>query len=198
MEKSSCTVCLGTALLMVSLIAGCRMGTTPVIPNGLVRQAEPAVTLTALVTDPGRYRGKIVILGGVVLAEKREAGQLWLLLRNRPLDADYVPHRPISLVGPENGDYWVLIEAAQAPASSHQWARVTVVGRVLESPPIPPTSEGNGGPVLAALDVRDWPITRDHTETWQEHRNPQYLDARNGAEPFQGPCWTCGSLYGGE
>lgn len=91
MGKASCTVRRGTALLMVSLIAGCRMGTVPVIPNELVRQAEPGATLTALVTDPGRYRDKIVILGGVVLAEKREASQLWLLLRNRPLDADYAP-----------------------------------------------------------------------------------------------------------
>lgn len=198
MEKTSCTVCLGTALLMVHLIAGCGMGVTPVIPNGLLRQAEPGVTLTAIVTDPGRYRDKVVVLGGVVLAEKREAGQLWLLLRNRPLDADYVPHRPISLVGPENGDYWVLIAAAQAPSSAHQWARVIVVGRVLEGPSVPPKSERKGGPVLAALDVLDWPIARDYAETWQEHRDPQYLDARNGAEPFQRPCWTCGSLYGGE
>lgn len=75
---------------------------------------------------------------------------------------------------------------------------MTVVGRVLESPPVPPTSEGNGGPVLAALDVRDWPITRDHTETWQEHRDPQYLDARNGAGPFSVPVGPAGVSYGGK
>lgn len=125
------------------------------------------MTLTTLVTDPGRYRDKIVVLEGVVFAEKREASQLWLPLRSRPLDADYVPHRPISLVGPENGGYWVLLATAQPPANSHQWARVTVVGRMSDSPPVRPKSEGKGGPGLAALDVRGWSITNDHTETWQ-------------------------------
>ena len=73
------------------------------------------MTLTSLTSDPDRYRGKVVILGGVIVEEKEEGGQVWLRLRNRPLDKDYVPHRPPSLDSPETGYYWVLILRGDLP-----------------------------------------------------------------------------------
>ena len=73
---------LGLALLLPSC--------SP-IPREYIHQSERGVTLSALVSEPNRYQGKIVILGGVIVEEKEEGDQVFLRLKNRPLDKDYVP-----------------------------------------------------------------------------------------------------------
>jgi len=84
------------ALVATGLIAGCNLSARNTIPSEFVQQAEPGVTLTALMTHPDLYQGKVVIVGGVPLAEIREGDRVWIELRNRPLDANYVPHRPLA------------------------------------------------------------------------------------------------------
>lgn len=124
---------------------------------------------------------------------------MWIELRNRPLEANYVPHRPLPRGGPEDGHYWVLVPSHDFPPTSHTWARVTVVGRVLARPlSAPPQVMAEPEPVLAALYIHAWPVDESRAETWQDHRDSHYMDVRGGTEPFQRHCWTCGSLYGGE
>jgi len=186
-------------LLFLILAAGCSVGARSTIPREFLNQAEPGVTLTALTVHPDRYQGKVVILGGVPVAEVREGDRLWLSLRNRPLDAEYMPHRPLAPGGPEDGHYWVLVSSSEFPETSHMWARLTIVGRVLPQPiqaPRQVTAEQN--PVLAALFIRAWPVDQSNTESWQSRRDPHYLDPRGYGEPSQRHCWTCGSPYGGE
>ena len=79
------------------------------LPAKYVEQAEQGVTLTSLTASPQQYRDKVVILGGVLVKEREEGGQVWLHLKNRPLDPKYHPHRPISLDGPEAGHFWVTV-----------------------------------------------------------------------------------------
>ncbi|MDE3041320.1 MAG: Slp family lipoprotein [Nitrospirota bacterium] len=171
------------ALVATGLIAGCGLSARNMIPSEFIQQAEPGVTLTALTTHPDLYQDKVVIVGGVPLAEIREGDRLWIELRNRPLDANYVPHRPSSRGGPEDGHYWVLVSSRDFPPTSHTWARVTVVGRVLARPlSAPPPVTAEQGPVLAALYVHAWPVDESRAETWQDRRNAQYGCARrNGA-----------------
>ncbi|HEV2173269.1 MAG TPA: Slp family lipoprotein [Nitrospira sp.] len=184
--------------MTTSLITGCGLSARNTIPREFIRQAEPGVTLSALTTHPDLYQSKVIILGGVPVAEIQEGDRLWLSLRNRPLDTDYVPHRPLTHGGPEDGHYWVLVSRHDFPPTSHTWARVTVVGRVLSPPQQPPQVTTETDPVLAALYIRAWPVAESHAETWQVRRDGHYLDPRGGAEPSQRHCWTCGSLYGGE
>ena len=180
-------------------MAGCGLGARHVIPRELLQQAEPGVTLTALTTHPDLYQGKVLLLGGVPLAEIRAGDRLWIDLRNRPLDADYVPHRPLSHGGLEEGHYWVVVSPQEFPPTSHTWARVTVVGRVVSRPLSAPAEfTAKPGPVLAALYLQAWPVAEAQAETWQDRRDPHYLDPRGYGEPFQLHCWTCGSPYGGE
>jgi len=73
------------------------------LPAKYVEQAGPGVTLTTLTGSPQQYLNKVVILGGVLVKEQEEGGQVWLHLKNRPLDPKYHPHRPVSLDGPEAG-----------------------------------------------------------------------------------------------
>src|SRR5262245_30947955 len=82
----------GWLVLTISLL--CASLSCSPLPRKYLHQAEPGVTLTDLVTNPDMYRGKVVILGGTIVEEKQDRGQLWLRMRNRPLDEDYHPHRP--------------------------------------------------------------------------------------------------------
>ncbi len=187
------------SLVVMSLMTGCSFSARNTIPSDFVVEAEPGVTLTAITTHPDRYNGKIVILGGVPILEIEDHDRLWLRLRNRPLDGNNVPHLPSSRGGPENGLYWVMVSPRDIPPSSHQWARVTVVGRVI-SPPLssPAQVTAELGPVLAALYVQAQPFDESQPDTWARQHDLQYMDMRGGDEPSQGHCWTCRSLYGGE
>jgi starvation-inducible outer membrane lipoprotein len=155
------------SVLVVSLAA---CGT---LPSKYVEQAEPGVTLTALTTSPQQFRDKVVILGGVLVKEREEAGRVWLHLRNRPLDNHYQPHRPVSLDGPEAGYFWVTAtNHEQLPARYRKWARMTVVGRVIG------TAENE--PVLMLMYVRGWDTSDSNHDGWEEAIDPAYLPIPEG------------------
>lgn len=118
------------------------------IPKKYIHQSEPGVTLTSLITEPYRYQGKVVILGGVIVEQKDDGNQVFLRLRNRPLDKEYVPHRPSSLDSPEAGHYWLELSKDDLP-EYREWARVTVVGRV-------EGTRSDGEPLLNLLYLRGW------------------------------------------
>ena len=94
-----------TGLMGLALLSGCSSS----LPARYIQQAESDVTLTSLMKSPGAYHGKTVILGGVVVDQQQDGQRLWLHVRNRPLDKDYRPHRPIANEGPEAGYYLSLI-----------------------------------------------------------------------------------------
>jgi len=88
----------GGAMMTVG-IAGLLSACSSTLPRQYIDQAEPGLTLTRLAADPGRYWEKVVILGGVIVEEKKVGDQVFLRLKNRPLDRDYKPQRPLSLEG---------------------------------------------------------------------------------------------------
>ena len=126
------------------------------IPNQYLKQAEPGVTLTSLSKRQAEYQGKVVILGGVIVDHKSGDNRVWLHVKNRPLDADYVPHIPITNEGPEAGYYWVMVWNKDLPRDYQQWARVTVVGRVLAGQAAQEQHAVDEGVVLSALYLRGW------------------------------------------
>ncbi len=158
--------------LWLVLLGGCSS-----LPSRYVRQAEPGVTLTSLAESPDAYQGKTVILGGVVVDQKQDGPRLWLHLRNRPLDKDYRPHRPTDNRGLEAGYYWVLVsDSSTLPHHWKGWARVTVVGRVLDqkqvASPIGPSRE----PMLTLLFMRGWTTGQSQSGgTWEESTDANYL-----------------------
>lgn len=138
-----------TGLMGLALLSGCSSS----LPARYIQQAESDVTLTSLMKSPGAYHGKTVILGGVVVDQQQDGQRLWLHVRNRPLDKDYRPHRPIVNEGPEAGYYWISVpNAVTLPPRWKQWARVTVVGRVTDPKTAAPSIE----PVLNLVFMRGW------------------------------------------
>ena len=105
--------------------------------------------------------------------------QVWLHLKNRPLDADYHPHRDASGVETESGLYWVVLSPEGLPPSYKDWARMTVVGRVL-----PPRDGAGAGvvqghssePVLGALYLKGWGYGLEE-HAWEASRDANYLSS---------------------
>ncbi len=114
-----------------ALLAGGLVACSETIPKQYLKQADPDVTLTKLSKRPEAYQGKVVILGGVIVDEKPGDNRVWLRIKNRPLDVDFVPHIPVTNEGPEAGHYWVMVAKRDLPPDYQQWARVTVIGRVM-------------------------------------------------------------------
>ena len=138
------------------------------IPAKYIEQAEPGVTLSDVTGSPQQYRDKIVILGGVLVQEQEKSGQIWLHLKNRPLDPKFHPHRPISLDGPEAGHFWVTAASRQQlPSHFRQWARMTVVGRVIGA--------ANQEPVLLLMYVRGWDVSGKNEDAWETTSDPAYV-----------------------
>lgn len=161
-DGESLAVRIGRGLLLAGAVllalgsGGC-FGS--VIPKQYVRQAEPGVTLTKLSKDPMAYRGKVVILGGVIVDQKEGDNRIWLRVKNRPLDDDFVPHIPVTNEGPEAGYYWVMVWKRDLPKDYRQYARITVVGR-LTGGKVAFDEEGSDeriqNVVLTALYLRGW------------------------------------------
>jgi hypothetical protein len=161
----------GSLLVLVALsLVGCQS----TVPKKYVRQAQPGVTLTALKEHPEAYREKVVILGGVIVDKKEEDGRVWLWIKNRPLDKDFVPHVPAYPDGPESGYYWIALTPEGLPKSYQSWARITIVGRVSDEPH--PTIEGATGSdtVLVGVYLRGWSGTwggyGTRKEVWEDTR----------------------------
>ena len=126
------------------------------IPSQYLKQAEPGVTLTSLSKKRAEYQGKVVILGGVIVDHRAGDNRVWLHIKNRPLDGDYVPHIPITREGSEAGHYWVMVWNKDLPKDYQQWARVTVVGRVLAGQAAHEKDAVGEGVVLSAIYLHGW------------------------------------------
>ena len=152
------------AITMTVVLWGCAN-----VPRHYVRMAEPGTTLTA---HPEMYRGKVVLLGGTIIEEAENEQYLWLHVTNRPLDQDYVPHRPADMDGPEAGSYWMVVTKQQFPRQYREWGRITVVGRVTGM-------QQYAEPVLSLLYVRGWGLSSAQHGVW-ENVNPTYIPSTPG------------------
>lgn len=79
--------------LSLLVVVGVAFGCSP-IPRKYLRAAAPNVTLAKLSAAPEVYRDRLVVMGAVILEEEAKDGNLWLHVKNRPLDQDYRPQLP--------------------------------------------------------------------------------------------------------
>ena len=101
-----CRTWLSCALYFLALCLA--VGCSPV-PRQYLREAVPNVTLSALAAAPQTYQDRLVVMGAVIVKEETRDGDLWLHVKNRPLDQDYRPQLPPSADDPEGGWYWVVV-----------------------------------------------------------------------------------------
>ena len=132
------------------------------------------------VTHPEMYQGKVVILGGVIVEEKQDGGWIWLRMKNRPLDQDYHPHRPVVVDGPEAGHYWVVVAQDKIPKTYRTWGRVTVIGQLSGDKPATEKPDPGNEPVLNAMYMRGWGASPGTEHAWEEFEDPNYRVRRPG------------------
>jgi hypothetical protein len=172
---------LTSSLLLACLAAGGLLACAQTLPKRFVKQAEPGVTLTSLAAKPSSYKGKTVILGGVIVEQREETGRIWLLMKNRPLDENYVPHRDLGRIPSEAGYYWVIVERQNLPKNYMDWARVTSVGWVTDQQP--PKSHAaqdrshGGEPVLDGIYLMGWGAGDQRLDVWEDKQDPNYIQS---------------------
>lgn len=171
--KSSRLAIIAFLFLAVCATEGCR----PPVPPRYLAQAEKDVTLTALMAHPDRYRDKVVMLGGVVVEERLDQDQLWVRLKNRPLDDTYRPHRPVTQDSPEAGYFWVTASSRSRFSGQYRhWARITVVGRVVGTWSASPHGASDSEPVLSLLYARGWTSSgASHDNAWEISTDPNAI-----------------------
>lgn len=69
----------------------------------------------------------------------------------------------------------MTVESQGLPQMSRNWARATVVGRVVGVRQAKEASGNRVEPVLSALYLRGWGESGVHDATWEESSDPDYL-----------------------
>lgn len=139
------------------------------VPRKYLREAVPNLTYSTLAATPQLYQDRLVVLGAVIVDEEIRDEDLWLHVKNRPLNKDYRPQLPSSPNDPEAGWYWIVVGKSQTfPSSYHHWADMTVVGRV--------TGLGPGNePLLNMVYARGWGMTSAHDGVWEHVVDMNYV-----------------------
>ena len=156
-----------TRTLIVSalcMILGCST-----VPRKYLREAVPDLTFATLAASPQSYQGRLVVLGAVIMKEEMQDRDLWLSVKNRPLDEDYRPQLPPGPSDQEAGRYWIVVKNHHTlPGSYRHWADMTVVGRVVGSGP-------DGQPILQLVYARGWGLTPEHHGVWEHTVDENYM-----------------------
>jgi starvation-inducible outer membrane lipoprotein len=152
-------------------------GCSTAIPDQYLKNVQPGLTFSLLKTKPEAYRGQSVVLGGVIVETREDNGRVWLLVKNRPLDSDYVPHVPVSGSDPEVGEYWVMVSPEGLSPSYKGWSRVTVVGLVSDVKA--PKGARWTNLVLAGTYMRGWGSNwggyGQRADIWEDNKDASYL-----------------------
>lgn len=113
---------IGFVLGGFALLTGCAAA----ISSESLKQADPNITFQALVKDPERYRGKIVLLGGQIITTTVREKETWVEVLQQPLDWQ---HRPQD-TDVSYGRFLVHFGGFLDPAIYAAGKKVTVLGEV--------------------------------------------------------------------
>jgi outer membrane lipoprotein len=138
------------SVLILMLIAACAQG---VIPKDLEPQVDRNVTFLQVKEAPMSYRGRTVVLGGEVLAVKRDPANTWIEILQLPLDGSLQPieDRTKSLgrfLGVQQG----MLDPATLPAGT----RITIVGEIAGATPSSIDGMPYSYPTLTVKHIKPW------------------------------------------
>jgi len=113
------------SVVLIAILAGC--ATDNVIPASLEAYLDTTLTFPQLRDTPEAYRGRLVVLGGEVLAARRLQDSTRLEVLQLPLDRSLRPEsdRMASL-----GRFFAVQKEFLDPATVPPGTRLTVVGEV--------------------------------------------------------------------
>lgn len=166
-------------VLGLSLIVGCTA-----VPRKYLQDADSTLKFSWLAAYPELYQNRLVVLGAVIVTEEVRAGELWLHVKNRPLNEKYRPQLPPSPSDLEGGWYWIVVKKHHTlPSSYHHWADMTIVGRVIGVGP-------EKQPLLRLIYARGWGMNPEHDGVWEHGVDENYApntppELIRESDPFQ-------------
>ncbi len=137
------------ALMIICLVAAC----APAISPQLRQQVDRGLSFAQLTADPDSYRGKMVLLGGVIVQTVPKPGVTEIEILQKPLDYWDEP-----VDGDRSGGrFLVQAEGFHDPAIYRADRKITVVGEVAGSEVRKLEALDYRYPVIQAKAVKLWP-----------------------------------------
>jgi outer membrane lipoprotein len=125
----------------------------PTISKQVQEQAEASLSFPVLSADPDAYKGKIVILGGVIAQTTAKTGQTELEIVQKPLDSFKVPET----TDRSEGRFLVLADQFLDPLIYKKDRKITVAGEVMGSEVRKLDALDYRYPVIKSLELKLWP-----------------------------------------
>ncbi len=149
---------LGIALLL--------QGCTYAVSKGLVKESDKTITFEMLQTDPDKYKGKILILGGTIAKTTAIKQGALIEVEQKKLDYWGKPER----MKRTGGRFLVVYQAFLDPLVYYPGRDITVAGEVQGT-----SSPMLGGreydyPIVLSKELKLWPRVRESME------KPQWID----------------------
>jgi outer membrane lipoprotein len=143
----------GLLFLLLLALSSC----APAVSKQYQQEADQALSFPLLAADPEAYKGKIVILGGVIAQTTAKTGQTELEIVQKPLDSANAPET----TDKSEGRFLVLAEQFLDPLIYRKDRRITVAGEVVGSEVRKLDELDYRYPVLKSLELKLWPPKSD-------------------------------------
>ena len=117
-----------------------------------LKEVDPVISFQALSKDPEKYRGKLVLLGGQIMAAKIEQGQTWVEVLQHPLNWRQNPEDP----DVSYGRFLIHFKDFRDPAIYLQGRKITVLGEVQGKRVLPLREIEYTYPVLIPRESHLW------------------------------------------
>jgi outer membrane lipoprotein len=138
-------------LLTFSLVA-VLYACAPVISKQSLREVDPAITFQELVKDPEKYSGKVILLGGRILATAFMEGETWVEVLQQPLDWQQKPED----TDVSYGRFLIRFAEFRDPVIYAAGRRITVLGEVQGKRVLPLREMDYTYPVLLPREHHLW------------------------------------------
>lgn len=174
-------------VLLIFLISAFAVSCRPVIREDLLEQADHTVPFKQLQTDPSAYKGKLYLLGGLIVRTK-------LTPRGTVIEAVYVPvddDGDLKSLRRAEGRYLALYPREQGilePELYEKSRRITVVGEFIGVEVNKIDELEYPYPVFRSRDIYLWPEE-------EPYYYPYYGGFYRGFYPYYSP-WGWPGYYG--
>lgn len=107
---------------LLALISAC----TPVISQTTMSAVDKGISFSALQKNPDAFKGRVVLLGGQIIATTVKANETWIEILEKPLDYQQKP----SDTDQSSGRFLIRFEGFLDPAIYASGRKLTVAGQV--------------------------------------------------------------------
>lgn len=171
-------------LCLTGIFAGCSTPYKNSLPPDLAEHIEPLLMFPGIKEDPDSFKGKLVILGGQVLAAKRLQDSTQLTILQLPLINEQEPTTELTQ---SQGRFIAEQQQFLDPATVPPGSRITLVGELSGSVQQSLDETVYTYPTLNIKQFKIWPAYPPDYDRYGPYRSPLFY-------PYAFPYW---GRYGG-